>query len=67
MFYVINATVLRTTKEGTTVHTVPTFYLSSDVQGIVDATHAETIAREVINPTKDVGITVAVYVASCYT
>ena len=29
---------------------LPTFYLHENVQGIVDEKHAETIAREIINP-----------------
>lgn len=32
------------------VRQIPTFYLNPNVQGIMDAEHAEKIAREILNP-----------------
>ena len=43
---------------------VPTFFLDSNVQGIVDEKHAEQIANEIINPTQDENLRVTV-VAVC--
>lgn len=42
---------------------LPTFYLDADVQGIVSAQHAETIAREMIqsvNPDAEAFVSVGV-------
>ncbi len=47
-------------------HQIPTFYLNSNVQGIVDAEHAEQIAREVVNPTNKWDIEVHLYVTTVY-
>lgn len=51
MLYVIQATVTKTFADGSkcTVQ-VPTFYLSKQVQGIINKVHAEQIAQEVIDP-----------------
>ena len=64
MFYVVTATVTRITSEGTIMSQVPTFFLDSNVQGIVDEKHAEQIANEIINPTQDENLRVTV-VAVC--
>jgi hypothetical protein len=49
MRYMVQSTVTLRDK-WRTVYSVPTFYLDSRVQGIVDVHHASTIAREVIDP-----------------
>jgi hypothetical protein len=36
-----------------TGYNIPTFYLDPQCQGITDATHAEKVARDIINPTND--------------
>jgi hypothetical protein len=48
--YAIHATVLTHAGEFSGSVQVPLFYLDSDVQGIVSATHAVDIARGVLNP-----------------
>lgn len=50
MQYVITATVTERTAEGARTTQVPTFYLDADVQGIIDARHAEQVAIDVIDP-----------------
>ena len=57
MLYQIDGTVVEetTTGEGISTqitHQIPTFYLNSDVQGIVDVHHAAKIAEEIVNPAK---------------
>ncbi len=66
MFYQITATVTKKTADGTTSIQVPTFFLNGNVQGIVGIDHAEQIAKEVINPTKDDSVTVNAYVCTVY-
>jgi hypothetical protein len=43
---------------GTITHSVPTFYLHPDVQGIISVEHAETIVVGICNPTKDATLVV---------
>ena len=50
MIYVCAATVERKDGNGTITMQLPTFFLDSRVQGIVDEAHAEFIAIEIINP-----------------
>lgn len=57
MLYQITATVTHHTNDDMCVSTtityqIPTFYLDSEVQGIVDIIQAEKIAREIVNPAK---------------
>lgn len=55
MLYQINATRTITglkrrndDSSWTTTNQIPTFYLDSNIQGIVDSEHAERIARDVL-------------------
>lgn len=66
MFYQVTAQVAKTIVGGTVSYQVPTFYLNSGVQGIVDAKHAETVALDVVNPTKDPSLTVSCYVTTVF-
>lgn len=53
MLYAVHAVVNRKMGEGTVTIQVPTFYLDSNTQGIVDVGHASRIAHsmlESINP-----------------
>jgi len=50
MIYACAATVEKKGKGGVTTMQLPTFFLDSRVQGIVDEKHAEFIATEIINP-----------------
>lgn len=55
MLYSIDATVVHHTKDENCVSSdvtiqIPTFYLDSEVQGIVDEAHAVEIARGIILP-----------------
>jgi hypothetical protein len=50
MFYAITATITKRTPNGTITKQISTFYLDSNVQGIVSAEHAEKIARTIIDP-----------------
>lgn len=50
MFYTVTATITKQTPHGTITKQIPTFYLDSDVQGIVSAEHAKKIARTIIDP-----------------
>ena len=55
MLYQIQGTVVESRPNGpfgklTVTHQIPTFYLNSEVQGIVDKTHAEKIAGDILNP-----------------
>ncbi len=61
MIYAITATVVKKDGKYTTTFQVPTFYLDSETQGIVDGDHAARIAESVINPTKDNRIIVNAY------
>lgn len=56
MLYLISANVIHHDGTWQISSQVPTFLLNSHVQGIVDASHAERIARDVINPLKLEGI-----------
>ena len=63
MLYGITATVSRRTQLGQVItHQVPTFYLNSEVQGILNKDHAKVIAEEIVNPTKaDMNVSIFVY------
>ena len=67
MLYGVTATVAVKRNGWTTTHQVPTFYLDSRVQGIVDKEHAKVIAADVVNPTKDsnLKVEVTVYETAC--
>lgn len=45
MFYMVYAAVTRTTSSWKCTQALPTFYLNSDVQGIVDLDHAHKVAE----------------------
>ena len=60
--YCVQATVEYTDGRWRSVLSVPTFYLNSNVQGIVDCEHARVMAKEVINPTNNPDITVNAHV-----
>lgn len=60
MLYAIDATVVHKTKHGTITGQIPTFYLDSNVQGIVDEKHAAFIGEEIVNPTRNKNIKVNV-------
>ena len=66
MLYSITATITRTTPEGTTTKGIPTFCLNSNVQGIVDAEHAEKIALDILNPFGDTTLKVMVTVTTTF-
>lgn len=54
MIYAITANVTWTAKNGYhTSRQVPTFFLDSDIQGIVDCEHAEQIAKRMLEYTSD--------------
>ena len=62
MIWVIQANVTELCSDrGVATLQVPTFFLDGDIQGIVDANHAEVIARGIINPTGNPKIEVQVY------
>lgn len=54
MLYAIQAQVVWTNKKGwKTSRQIPTFFLDSDIQGIVNAEHAEEIAVKMLEYTKE--------------
>lgn len=53
MIYCAQPTINVTDRKGTTTIQVPTFYLDSRVQGILDSQHAARIVADVCNPTKN--------------
>jgi hypothetical protein len=59
MRYLVQATVTVQDK-WRTVYSVPTFYLDSSVQGIVDVHDASVIARRVIDPAGLLDVSVVV-------
>jgi len=60
MLYAINATIEHKRGGYKNVAQIPTFYLDSTVQGITDTSHAEFIAKEIINPTRNKNLKVNV-------
>ena len=53
MLYQIQATVVEKRADGYSVtHQIPTFYLDSNIQGIVSEEHAAKIATDILNPAK---------------
>lgn len=65
MLYQIQARVERTTADGwTSVRDLPTFYLDSNVQGILSVEAAERIARRLLTDAAGDGATVHVFAAS---
>lgn len=44
--WLVSAIVVRNNQE----RSIPTFYLNGNIQGILDEEHAESIAREVVDP-----------------
>lgn len=59
MKYIIHATVNYVRGGYTITGQVPTFLLDDSIQGITDAKHAEFIAEEIINPTKNKNLKVS--------
>lgn len=53
MWYMLHGTVVETTRTGTVTREVPTFFLHSNVQGIVSEKHAIQIGEGVVNPTRN--------------
>jgi hypothetical protein len=51
---------------GTVSHSVPTFYLHPNVQGITSTKHAEEIVKEICNPIDRHDITVIPNVAEVF-
>jgi len=60
--FVVQATVSKAGEGGATAIQVPTFMLDGNIQGITSESHAEQIAKDIINPTKDESIEVNVTV-----
>lgn len=60
MYYQVQGTVNH--RDVTTQ--LPTFYLHSDVQGILNVEQAEKVAQDIVNPTKDPKIVVNLYVTT---
>jgi hypothetical protein len=60
MIYGITATVAVKRNGWLTTHHTPTFYLDSQVQGILNKEHAKVIAAGIVNPTQDSNIKVEV-------
>lgn len=60
MIYGVTATVAVKRNGWLTTHQVPTFYLDSAVQGILNKEHAQVIAAGIVNPTKDSNLKVEV-------
>lgn len=62
MLYQIQATVTnRDSERWTKMAQIPTFYLDSEIQGIVSDDHAEHIAGSILNPFgQDIGISISV-------
>lgn len=56
--YCVSATIQHTDGVWTKSREVPTFFLSTFVQGIAGESHAERIACDIINPANDPNITV---------
>jgi hypothetical protein len=49
--YVVQASVSKVNEDGwASVRHLPTFYLDSNVQGIIGSEHAKRIAREIVDP-----------------
>ena len=48
--YLIAAAVTRTVDGYTNTRHLPLFVLDGDIHGLVDADHAERIAREIVDP-----------------
>ena len=46
----IVAQVTRNTKDGAVTTQIPTFFLFSNIQGILNEDHAKRVARTIINP-----------------
>ncbi len=57
--YSINGTINFASANGTITKQIATFYLDKNVQGIVNEKHAEAIACDIVNPTRDEKITVS--------
>lgn len=66
MYYQVQGTVVRFAgKPGETVTIqLPTFYLHSDVQGILNVEQAEKVALSIVNPTSDPNIEPHLYVTT---
>jgi hypothetical protein len=64
--YQISGTVVHRRANGNVTIQLPTFYLHSEVQGIVDAAGAEKVALDVVNPTNDPSIEPHLYVVSVF-
>lgn len=63
MLYSVVSTVTKRNSDGSSKTTqVPIFYLDSNTQGITSLDHAYTIARNVVNPTKDESLDCHVHV-----
>jgi len=56
--YCCQPTVTIVAKGVSVTKQVPTFYLDPKVQGIISVAHAEIIAEDICNPSKDPSVTV---------
>ena len=48
--YAVRASITRNVDGWTSVHHLPTFYLDSNVQGLVSEAHAAEVARSLLDP-----------------
>jgi hypothetical protein len=56
--YIVQATLVEKTKNGSITHQIPTFFLEESVQGLVSESHAAKIAESILNPTNNPAYTV---------
>lgn len=50
MWYQIQAVIKTESDKGEGAVQIPTFYLNSEIQGIINIGHAKRVAKDVINP-----------------
>lgn len=48
--WIIQGTAVKRTPQGETTRQIPTFYLNSNIQGIVSADTCEKVAKDVVDP-----------------
>lgn len=60
MLYQITATRTVDRSTGRNTQQIPTFYLDSDIQGIVDSSHADRIARDLLRCQCDCNVRLSV-------
>lgn len=58
--YCVTAVVKYKCGGATVLHQIPAFFLSEAIQGIISDTHAEEVARSIVNPLGKLNVSVSV-------